>query len=143
MSGSARLDLSAADHWCPLNLSSRWLAWPGPPAGYSRQPHCPLRVPPSSPLKLAPESFTKSSTMSGRWAKPGALTSSYTEGCRGNGHPPQIGQIQIRAEDHALPTRGGGGMCHCSVTRTLRLLRQKVLAAGTKGEALPLWGVSG
>lgn len=36
---------------------------------------------PGLPLKPAPESFTKSSTTSGSRAKPGALMSSYTEGC--------------------------------------------------------------
>lgn len=36
---------------------------------------------PHSPLKQAPASFAKSSTIRGRWAKPGARTSSYTEGC--------------------------------------------------------------
>lgn len=40
---------------------------------------------PHSPLKLAPASFTKSSTTKGRAAKPGARTSSYTEGCGRDG----------------------------------------------------------
>lgn len=45
---------------------------------------------PGSPLKMAPASFTKSSTMRGRRAKPGALTSSYTDGCWGGGSHSQV-----------------------------------------------------
>lgn len=56
---------------------------PAAPAGARDQgSHGPLDAQPGrSPLKQAPASFTKSSTTRGRWAKPGARTSSYTEGC--------------------------------------------------------------
>lgn len=66
------------------------------------RPARPLPAPPTptrSPLKLAPASFTKSSTTRGRRAKPGALTSSYTEGCR-------EGRAPVR---RAQPGRGRGG----------------------------------
>ena len=64
---------------------------PAVPAGARDQgPHSPLDAQPSrSPLKQAPASFTKSSTIRGRWAKPGARTSSYTEGC-GAGAVPRV-----------------------------------------------------
>lgn len=42
-------------------------------------------------LKQAPASFTKSSTTRGKRAKPGALTSSYTEGCGARGPAPGQG----------------------------------------------------
>ena len=64
---------------------------PAVPAGACDQgPHGPLDAQPSrSPLKQAPASFMKSSTTRGRWAKPGARTSSYTEGC-GAGAVPRV-----------------------------------------------------
>lgn len=78
---------------------------------------------PGSPLKLAPASFTKSSTTRGRRAKPGALTSSYTEGCwegvptprsghhSAHGCPPpaQARKCAERAASSGAPSRRRGG----------------------------------
>lgn len=79
-------------------------------------PHRHLSHPPSSPLKQAPASFTKSSTMRGRWAKPGALTSSYTEGCREKGHGSESAD-RSKPGLGAVPSTWGWGVHHCSMTQ--------------------------
>lgn len=79
---------------------------------------CPPSAMPGSPLKLAPASLTKSSTMRGRWAKPGTRTSSYTEGYRGRG-------THHRVRQGPCPPCGDGTS----------------EAAEAEGEALQLWGI--